>query len=78
MGTKESKVNFKVFTQRELEILNLVADGYQDNEIVKILHIRVGSVGRHESNVVKKVGGPDLSSAVMYALEKGLISITYA
>jgi two-component system, NarL family, vancomycin resistance associated response regulator VraR len=78
MVTKESKVNLNLFTRREIEILNLVTDGYRDNEIAEKLHIRVGSVGRHESNVIKKVGGSDLSSAVKYALEKGLISITYA
>ena len=78
MVTRESKVNLKLFTRREIEILNLVAEGYQDNEIAEKLHIRVGSVGRHESNVIKKVGVSDLSSAVKYALEKRLIRITYA
>jgi DNA-binding NarL/FixJ family response regulator len=78
MVTRESKVNLKLFTRRELEILNLVAEGYQDNEIAEKLHIRVGSVGKHESNVIKKVGVSDLSSVVKYALENRLICITYA
>jgi len=78
MATRESKVNLKLFTRRELEILNLVAEGYQDNEIAEKLRIRVGSVGKHESNVIKKVGVSDLSSVVKYALENRLIRITYA
>jgi DNA-binding NarL/FixJ family response regulator len=78
MATRESKFNLKLFTRREIEILNLVAEGYQDNEIAEKLHIRVGSVGKYESNVIKKVGASDLSSAVKFALEKRLISITYA
>jgi DNA-binding NarL/FixJ family response regulator len=78
MITRELKVNLKLFTRREIEILNLVAEGYQDSEIAEKLHIGVGSVGKYESYVIKKAGASDLSSAVKYALEKKLISITYA
>ncbi len=78
MVSKESKVNLKLFTRRELEILNLIAEGYHDNEIAEKLRIGVRYVGKHESNVVKKLGVADISSAVKYALAENLINITYA
>ncbi len=78
MGSRASKVHFKLFTPREVEILNLVAIGYQESEIAEKLRIRVRSVGKHEINVLKKLHVPDISSAVKHALEERIIQITYA
>lgn len=78
MVSKESKGNLKLFTQRELEILDLIAEGSENDEIAERLHIRVRSVVKHEINLLNKMNAPDMSFAIEYGLKKRLINITYA
>jgi DNA-binding NarL/FixJ family response regulator len=60
-------------TQRELEILRLVAGGYANREIADALHLTEGTVKNHVSNVLWKLGVRDRTRAVLRALELGLI-----
>lgn len=75
---QKTKDNHQVFTQREQEILNQTAVGYKDNEIAGFLHTSEKSIQECESNILRKTNLPDISSAIQYALEKGLLRITYA
>jgi DNA-binding NarL/FixJ family response regulator len=70
--------NYQVFTQREQEILNQIAVGYKDNEIASLLHTSEKSIQKCESNILRRTNLPDISSVIQYALEKGLLRITYA
>lgn len=75
---KKSKADLRFFTQQEQEILNLIAVGYRDNEIAELVHTSERSIQKYKSNVLRKMNMHDISSAIQYALEKGLLSITYA
>ncbi len=75
---KKTKDNLQLFTQREQEILNEIAVGYKDNEIAGLLHTSEKSIQQCESNILRKTNLLDISSAIQYALEKGLLRITYA
>jgi len=75
---KKTKDNLQLFTQREQEILNQIAVGYKDNEIAGLLHTSEKSIQQCESNILRKTNLLDISSAIQYALEKGLLRITYA
>jgi len=75
---KKTKDNHQVFAQREQEILNQIAVGYKDNEIAGLLHTSEKSIQQCESNILRKTNLFDISSAIQYALEKGLLRITYA
>jgi DNA-binding NarL/FixJ family response regulator len=68
----------ELFTQQEQEILDQIAVGYNENEIAGLRHRSERSIQACESNILKKTNLPDISSAIQYALEKGLIRITYA
>lgn len=60
-------------TQREREVLKLIAEGYKNKQIAELLGISVKTVERHRSNLMKKLdlhSGPALTS---FAVEKGLI-----
>jgi DNA-binding NarL/FixJ family response regulator len=74
MASKESKVNPRVFNQRERVILNLIAEGYENREIADELSISERAVMENQINLMKKLDVPDMSSVIDHALGKGLIS----
>ena len=74
----ETVDNFQLFTHRELEVLNLIAAGYSDNEIAGLLHTNERIIQQYKSNILGKTNLPDISSAIQYALEKELLATTCA
>jgi DNA-binding NarL/FixJ family response regulator len=60
-------------TEREVEVLRLVADGSTNREIADRLFLSVRTVERHISNIYAKTGIHDRRSARRYALHHGLI-----
>lgn len=64
---------FDRLSRREREVLQLVAEGYTNNEIAEILFISVKTVEKHRSSVMSKLGVHDLAGLVRVALKHGLI-----
>lgn len=62
-----------VLTQRELEILNDLAQGYRRREVAERLEISVGTVGNHINNIYKKLGVNSNLGAVAKAGKMGLL-----
>ena len=60
-------------TEKELEILRLMASGYSNKEIANALHKSEGTIKNHVSNVLSKLGVRDRTRAVLLAIEKGLL-----
>ncbi len=60
-------------TQRELEVLSLVARGYKRREISEFLDISVGTVGIHINNTYKKLDVGSNIEAVARASKIGLL-----
>jgi DNA-binding NarL/FixJ family response regulator len=60
-------------TERELEILRLVAAGYANREIADALHLAPGTVKNHVSSLLTKLGVRDRTRAVLRALDLGLL-----
>jgi DNA-binding NarL/FixJ family response regulator len=75
MPSKEARVNFQFFTQREREILNLIAEGYKSKEIADDLNISVKTVEKYLYNLRKKTNLHNTSSLLDYAFEKRVIDI---
>ena len=75
MPSREPMVNLQFFTQREREILNLVAEGYKSKEIADDLNSSVKTVERYLYNLRKKTNLRDTSSLLDYAFEKKVIDI---
>jgi DNA-binding NarL/FixJ family response regulator len=61
-------------TERELEILRLLASGFSNREIAAALHLATGTVKNHVSMVLLKLGVRDRTRAVLRALELGLLT----
>lgn len=59
-------------TQRELEVLRLVAQGYENCEIAEKLVISVATTRTHVSNILGKLHLASRTQAALYALKEGL------
>jgi two-component system response regulator NreC len=72
-GWALSRAEDEVLTERELEVLRLVALGYTNSEIAKRMYLSPRTVETHRANLQSKLklnGRPEL---VRYALEHGVI-----
>jgi DNA-binding NarL/FixJ family response regulator len=61
-------------TERELEILRLLASGFSNQEIASALTLATGTVKNHVSTILLKLGVRDRTRAVLRALELGLLT----
>lgn len=60
-------------TQREREVLKLLAEGYTNKEIGDFLHISVKTVEKHRANLIGKLDLHNVAQLTAYAIDKGLI-----
>jgi DNA-binding NarL/FixJ family response regulator len=67
------KSGWDTITQREKEVLKLVAEGYKNKEIAEMLHISVKTVEKHRANIMKKLDLHSASELTAYAIEKRLV-----
>lgn len=65
-----------VLTGRELEVLELVAQGKTSREIGTLLFISENTVKNHIRNILDKLGLHSRNEAVLYAVREDLISLT--
>ena len=60
-------------TDRELEVLNLVAEGFSNLEIAKRLGVSRNTIKFHVSSIIGKLGATSRTEAVTVGLRRGLI-----
>ncbi|MCQ4207429.1 response regulator [Streptomyces longispororuber] len=63
----------RTITEREEEILKLVAEGHTSQQIADLLFISVKTVERHRANLLQKLGLKDRLELTRYAIRVGLI-----
>jgi DNA-binding NarL/FixJ family response regulator len=74
-GTTTPKEFYDGLTNREIEILKLLASGMANKQIAYRLKISEKTVRNHVSNTYEKLGIYDRSQAVLYAVRKGLVEV---
>jgi DNA-binding NarL/FixJ family response regulator len=67
------RVEDEALTERELEVLRLLAGGYSNREIGSALGVAERTVKNHVSAVLAKLGVRDRTRAVLRALSRGLL-----
>ena len=72
---KDKKVSHDKLTSREVEILQLIAEGYSNKGIAKLLYISVKTVETHRTHLMDKLGKHNTVELTKYAIRKGIISI---
>lgn len=65
----------KVLTDREIEILSLIAQGYINKEIANQLNISITTVITHRKNIMEKLGMKSVSALTIYAVMHGYVDI---
>lgn len=60
-------------TDRELDVLRLVAHGCSNREIAEALFLAEGTVKNHISTILTKLGARDRTNAVLRALRDGIL-----
>jgi len=61
-------------SQRELQVLKLVAEGKSSPEIAKILHLSVKTIEGHRSRIMAKLETRNVVGLVRYAIKIGLVT----
>ena len=72
-GTLKNQTSWETLTQREREILKLIAEGYKSKEIADLLSISQKTVEKHRSNLMEKLDLHNVQALTTFAIEKGLI-----
>lgn len=68
----------ETLTERETEVLRLLAKGQSNKEIAQTLTIGEKTVKTHVSNILAKLGVPSRTQAALYAVRIGLVSTNAA
>jgi DNA-binding CsgD family transcriptional regulator len=61
-------------TEREVEVLDLIAAGWANKEIAAQLRLSAKTVSRHLTNIFNKIGVTSRAAATAYAFEHHLVS----
>jgi DNA-binding NarL/FixJ family response regulator len=61
-------------SERELEIIKWIAEGYTNNEIAEKLFLSPHTVNTHRKNILQKLGVNNTAAIVMYAVKTQLVS----
>ena len=74
MNEVRTPENPDMLTEREIEVLRLLAQGQANKEIARSLHIAEKTVKTHVSNILAKLGLQSRTQAALYALRVGIAS----
>jgi NarL family two-component system response regulator LiaR len=74
MRAKEEKLPHEDLTERELEVLRLIAEGKTNQEIADQLVIGIKTVKTHVSNILAKLDVEDRTQAAIYAHRHSLVN----
>jgi two-component system NarL family response regulator len=69
------RVTSEGLTDRELEVLRLMARGGTNEALAAALGVRAGTVKWHVTHIMEKLGATDRTMAVSIALQRGIIHI---
>jgi DNA-binding NarL/FixJ family response regulator len=66
--------SYHLLTDREREVLHLLAEGRSNKEVATLLELGLSTVETHRANLMQKLNLHNTAEIVLYAVRKGLIS----
>ena len=66
---------YEKLTDREKQVLKLIAEGHTHKEIAEILNISVKTAIAHQTNISEKLDVHSKSDLMKFAIQKGIIKI---
>jgi len=66
--------SYRLLTDREKEVLQLLAEGRTNKEVAALLDVGVSTVETHRANLMQKLGLHNTAEIVLYAVRKSLVS----
>ena len=74
LGRKGADDSYELLTDREREILQLVAEGKTNKEIANTLALSLYTVDTHRTHILQKLNLHSVPEVILYAVRKGIIS----
>ena len=65
----------KILSDREIEVMSLIVQGYINKEIADRLNIGLATVITHRKNIMNKLGFKSISALTIYAVTHGYVDI---
>jgi DNA-binding NarL/FixJ family response regulator len=66
--------SYHLLTDREREVLHLLAEGRSNKEVANVLEVGLSTVETHRANLMQKLNLHNTAEIVLYAVRKGLIA----
>ena len=66
--------SYRLLTDREKEVLQLLAEGRTNKEVAAVLEVGVSTIETHRANLMQKLGLHNTAEIVLYAVRKSLVS----
>jgi DNA-binding NarL/FixJ family response regulator len=66
--------SYHLLTDREKQVLQLLAEGRSNKEVAVVLDVGVSTVETHRANLMQKLGLHNTAEIVLYAVRKGVIA----
>ena len=65
---------YELLTQREREILQLLAEGKTNKDVAAMLNLSVYTVETHRTHILQKLNLHTVPEMILYAVRKGIIA----
>ncbi|MBN9660849.1 MAG: response regulator transcription factor [Acidobacteria bacterium] len=71
---KDIEDSYELLTQRERELLQLIAEGKSNKDVANMLNLSLYTVETHRGNLMEKLNLHSVPELILYAVRKGVIS----
>ena len=71
---KDIEDSYELLTQRERELLQLIAEGKSNKDVANMLNLSPYTVETHRGNIMEKLNLHSVPELILYAVRKGVIS----
>ncbi|MGE5892948.1 MAG: response regulator [bacterium] len=71
----ETETLYEKLTDREKQVLKLIAEGYTHKEAADMLNISIKTVIAHQTNISEKLGIHTRAGLIKFAIQKGIIKL---